>query len=41
MHMHSLRIAVDGKDNITHNWTLFDNGEKKSVEVIKLVRAKI
>ncbi len=41
MHMHSLRIAVDGKDNITQNWTLLDNGEKKSVEVIKLVRAKI
>ena len=40
MHMHSLRIVIDGKDSITHNWTLFDNGEKKSVEVIKLVRAK-
>jgi hypothetical protein len=40
MHMHSLRITIDGEDSITHNWTLYDNGEKKSVEVIKLVRSK-
>jgi hypothetical protein len=39
-HMHSLRISVEGKDGITHNWTLFDNGEKKSTEVIRLNRVK-
>jgi hypothetical protein len=39
-HMHSLRIAVDGKDSITHTWTLYDNGEKKADEVFKLVRSK-
>jgi hypothetical protein len=41
MHMHSLRVAVDGKDSITQTWTLYDNGAKKSDVVIKLNRAKI
>lgn len=40
MHMHRLKITIDGKESITHNWTLFDNGKKKSVAVIRLVRSK-
>jgi len=40
-HMHALKIAFDGKDSITQTWTLFDKGEKKSDEVLKLTRVKI
>ncbi len=39
-HMHALKIAVDSKDSITHTWTLYENGEKKSDVVINLVRSK-
>jgi hypothetical protein len=39
-HMHALKIAIDGKDSITHTWTLYENGEKKSDVVFKLVRIK-
>ncbi len=41
MHMHALTIAVDGKDNITQTWTLYDKGAKKSDVVVKLSRVKI
>jgi hypothetical protein len=40
-HMHALTIAVDGKDSITHTWTLYDKGAKKSDVVVKLTRAKM
>lgn len=40
-HMHALTIAIDGKDSITHTWTLYDNGAKKSDVVVKLVRVKM
>jgi hypothetical protein len=40
-HMHTLIIAVDGKDSITHTWTLYDKGAKKSDVVVKLSRTKI
>jgi hypothetical protein len=39
-HMHSLNISFDNKDNITHTWSLYENGEKKSETVIKLTRTK-
>lgn len=39
-HMHALKISLDGKNSITHTWTLYENGEKKSDVVIKLVRTK-
>ncbi len=41
MHMHALTIAVDGKDSITHTWTLYDKGEKKNEVVVKLARTKM
>jgi hypothetical protein len=41
MHMHGLRIAVDGKDSITETWTLYDQGVKKSEMPVKLSRVKI
>jgi hypothetical protein len=41
MHMHALTIALDGKDSITHTWTLYDKGEKKSDVVVKLARTKM
>ncbi len=41
MHMHALTIAVDGKDSITHTWTLYDKGEKKNDVVVKLTRVKL
>ena len=40
-HMHALLLAVDGKDSITHTWTLYEKGVKKSDVVVKLVRVKI
>jgi hypothetical protein len=40
-HMHALTIAVDGKDSITHTWTLYDKGAKKSDVVVKLARTKL
>jgi hypothetical protein len=40
-HMHALTIAIDGKDSITHTWTLYDNGAKKSDVVVKLARTKM
>jgi len=39
-HMHALTIAVDGKDSITHTWTLYDKGAKKYDVVVKLTRTK-
>ena len=39
-HMHSLNISFDNKDHITHTWSLYENGEKKSDSVIKLTRIK-
>ena len=39
-HMHALKISLNGKNSITHTWTLYENGEKKSDVVIKLVRTK-
>jgi len=41
MHMHALRIAFDGKENITNTWTLYDQGVKKSEMPIKLSRIKM
>ena len=41
MHMHGLRIALEGKDNITNTWTLYDQGVKKSEMKIKLSRIKM
>ena len=40
-HMHALTIAIDGKDSMTHTWTLYDNGAKKSDVVVKLARTKM
>ncbi len=40
-HMHALTIAIDGKDSITHTWTLYDKGVKKSDVVVKFTRTKI
>ena len=39
-HMHSLNISFDNKDSITHTWSLYEKGEKKSDSVIKLTRIK-
>jgi hypothetical protein len=41
MHMHGLRIALEGKDIITNIWTLYDQGVKKSEMPIKLSRIKM
>lgn len=41
MHMHSLTIAFDGKDSITHVWSLYDKGAKKSDVTVNLARVKI
>ncbi len=41
MHMHGLRIALEGKDSITNTWTLYDQGVKKSEMPIKLSRIKM
>jgi hypothetical protein len=40
-HMHAVTIAYDGKDSITHTWTLYDKGAKKSDVVVKLARTKM
>jgi len=39
-HMHSLKISFDTKDSITQTWSRYEEGEKKSDSVIKLMRAK-
>ena len=39
-HMHALKISFDNKDSITHTWSLYEKGEKKSDSVIKLTRSK-
>ncbi len=39
-HMHALKISFDSKDGITHTWSLYEKGEKKSDAVIKLSRIK-
>lgn len=39
-HMHALKISLDDKDGMTHTWSLYEKGEKKSDTVIKLVRTK-
>jgi hypothetical protein len=39
-HMHALTITIDGKDSISHTWTLYDKGVKKSDVSIKLTRTK-
>ena len=41
MHMHGLKIALEGRDNITNTWTLYDQGVKKSEMPIKLSRIKM
>jgi len=41
MHMHGLRIALEGKDSITNTWTLYDQGVKKSEMSVKLSRIKM
>jgi hypothetical protein len=41
MHMHALTITVDGKDTISHTWTLYDKGVKKSDVSVKLMRTRI
>ena len=41
MHMHALTITVDGKDNLSHTWTLYDKGVKKSDVSVKLMRTRI
>jgi hypothetical protein len=40
-HMHALTITADKKDSISHTWTLYDKGVKKSELSIMLVRTKI
>jgi hypothetical protein len=40
-HMHALTITVDDKNSISHTWTLYDKGVKKSDVSVKLVRTKI
>lgn len=40
-HMHALTITVDDKNSISHNWSLYDKGEKKSDVSFKLTRTKI
>jgi hypothetical protein len=39
-HMHSLKISFDNKDTITHTWSLYEKGKKKSDTIIKLTRTK-
>ncbi|MFI5296069.1 MAG: hypothetical protein ACHQ0Y_13725 [Thermodesulfovibrionales bacterium] len=39
-HMHALKISFDSKDSISHTWSLYEKGEKKSDVVIKLSRTK-
>ena len=39
-HMHSLRIAFDGKDRITQTWSLYEDGKKKEDSVITLTRIR-
>lgn len=39
-HMHALKISFDHKDSITHTWSLYEKGEKKSDVVIKLTRTR-
>jgi len=39
-HMHALKISFDSKGSITHTWSLYEKGEKKSDVVIKLSRTK-
>lgn len=39
-HMHALKISFDGRNSITHTWTLYEKGEKKSDVVIQLARTK-
>ncbi len=41
MHMHALTISVEGKDSISHTWTLYDKGVKKSDVSVKLMRTKM
>ena len=40
-HMHALTIAFDNKDSITHTWTLFDKGVRKSEVTVKLERTRM
>ena len=39
-HMHALAITIEGKDSISHTWTLYDKGVKKSDVSVKLARTK-
>lgn len=39
-HMHALKISLDGKNSITHTWTLYEEGKKKSDVAIALVRTR-
>jgi hypothetical protein len=39
-HMHALKISFNTNGSITHTWSLYEKGEKKSDVVIKLARSK-
>ena len=39
-HMHALKISFNNRDRITHTWSLYEKGEKKSDVVIRLARTK-
>lgn len=39
-HMHSLTITFLNKDNMVHEWKMFNDGKEKSVTVIDLKRIK-
>ncbi len=38
LHMHELTITFLDKDHITHQWTLFDKGQKKVIETFLFTR---
>ncbi|MCH8040613.1 MAG: hypothetical protein IH977_09760 [Nitrospinae bacterium] len=38
LHMHELTITFLDKDHITHQWTLFDKGQKKVIETFVFTR---
>jgi len=40
-HMHALTITVDGKNSISHVWSLYDKGVKKFDVSLKLTRTTI
>lgn len=38
MHMHELTITYMDHDHITHQWTLFDKGKKRTTEIFSFTR---